>query len=243
MDEQTPIPPASTWGSRLRRVRPRPPRGALVASIVLHGLVIGLLWAAGLKLRPDMPVFETYSVTLVSPPPAEQGEPEPVVTNTPVVAEPEPPPPEPKPAPPKPRDQPRTQAPTQQPVERAAETPPAKGPDPKPVSVSGEDMDVRIDGAEFPYPEYLEDMIASLMRIFRWNGSPNLEAEVVFAIRRDGTVDRTINVVKKSGNFNFDMAAVAAVEQAGKTRAFDPLPEGLQGDRLWISFTFKPKRD
>jgi outer membrane biosynthesis protein TonB len=245
MDEQTPpTEPVSTWGMRLRHVRPRPPRGALLASILLHGLAVGGLWAAGLKLRPDMPVFETYAVTLVSPPPAELGEPEPVVTNTPVVAEPEPPPPTPDPPKPKPKEQPRTQAPSQRPVEREAETKPAKGPDPKPVSISGEGMDVRIEGAEFPYPDYLQDMVASLMRIFRWNGSPNLEATVVFAIRRDGSVERgSIDLVRKSGNFNFDAATIAAVEQAGKTGAFDPLPEGLQGDRLWISFTFKPKRD
>ena len=244
MDEQIPPPeePVSTWGSRLRHARARPPWGAWVASVLFHALMVGLLWAAGLQLRPDLPEFETYAVTLVSPPPAVLGEPEPVVTNTPVVAEPEPEPvkpPEPKPQPPRQR----TQAPTERKVERETDAAPAKGPDPKPVSISGEGMDVRIEGAAFPYPEYLEDMIASLMRIFRWNGSPNLEAEVVFAIKRDGSVERDIKLTRKSGNFNFDMAAVAAVEQAGKTRAFDPLPAGLQGDRLWISFTFKPKRD
>lgn len=215
----------------------------MFASVALHVLVVVLLWLAGLKLRPDMPEFESYRVTLSSPPAAVQGEPEPVVTNTPVVTEPEPTPPEPKPEPPKPREQPRTQAPTQRPVERTPDPQPARGPDPKPVSVSGENLDVRIEGEEFPYPEYLEDMIASLMRIFRWSGAPNLEAEVVFAIRRDGSVDRPITLTRRSGNFNFDMAAVEAVEQAGKTRAFDPLPEGLQGERLWISFTFKPKKD
>src|SRR5688572_23728189 len=244
MDEQTPQnEPASTWGSRLSARRSRPPKGALLASVLIHGLAVALLWASGVEFRTDRPAFETYAVTLVSPPPAVLGEPEPVVTNTPVVAEPEPEPakpPEPKPAPPRQR----TQAPTQRPVERETDAAPAKGPDPKPVSISGEGMDVRIEGAEFPYPEYLEDMIASLMRIFRWNGSPNLEATVVFAIKRDGSVDpSTIERVRKSGNFNFDLAAVAAVEQAGKTRAFDPLPQGLQGDRLWISFTFKPKRN
>jgi outer membrane biosynthesis protein TonB len=242
MDEQTPQnEPASTWGSRLTGRRSRPPKGALVASVLIHGLAIAVMWASGVEFRTDRPVFETYAVTLVSPPPAVQGEPEPVVTNTPVVAEPEPEPakpPEPKPAP-----RQRTQAPTERKVERETDAAPAKGPDPKPVSISGEGMDVRIEGAAFPYPEYLENMIASLMRIFRWNGSPNLEATVVFAIKRDGTVDRGIEFARKSGNFNFDAAALAAVEQAGKTRAFDPLPSGLQGERLWISFTFKPKRD
>ncbi|HUF50835.1 MAG TPA: TonB C-terminal domain-containing protein [Longimicrobiales bacterium] len=244
MDEHTtqPAEGASTWGERLRRRRPRPPRRALLGSVLLHLLVVALLWLAGVKLRPDLPEFLPYTVTLVSPPPAVAGEPEPVVTSTPVVAEAEPPPPEVTAQPPKPQP-PRTQAPAQQPVERRPDATPAKGPDPKPVSVSGENMDVRIEGQEFPYPDYLADMIANLMRIFRWTGAPNLEAEVVFAIRRDGTVDRSISLVRRSGNFNFDMAAVEAVEQAGRTRAFDPLPEGLQGDRLWISFTFKPKKD
>ena len=43
-----------------------------------------------------------------------------------------------------------------------------------------------------------------------------------------------------SGNFNFDLEAMGAVEQAGRRAAFGPLPEGWQGDRLWVRFTFLP---
>src|SRR5688500_13155236 len=154
-NEQRPEQPdyATTWGSRLRRTRTRPPRGAWIASVVLHGLVIALLWLAGADLRNNAPEFLPFSVSLVSPPPAVLGEPEPVITNAPVVAEPQPVPDTPKPeAPTTQPPKPRTQAATQRPVERVPDAAPAKGPDPKPVSVSGEDMDVRIDGQQFPYP-------------------------------------------------------------------------------------------
>ncbi|MEX1183157.1 MAG: TonB C-terminal domain-containing protein [Gemmatimonadota bacterium] len=230
----------STWGSRLRRRRSRPPRRAVAASLLLHVAVIAIMWVAGVRLRPELPDFVQYRVTLVSPPAQVLAEePEPVETITPVIIEPEPEP-EPVPVPvPKPAETPTTQAVTP-PVEKKPDPQPAKGPDPKPVAIGGEDVDVDIEGAEFPYPDYLENIMGQLRRYFRWNGPANLEAEVVFNILRDGSVGPGIRLVRKSGNFNFDLQAVEAVELAGRNRAFGTLPEGWQGDRLWISFTFKP---
>jgi periplasmic protein TonB len=240
--EQDGRPPEGTWGMRLRRRSVRPPRRFVVASVGLHLFVVGTVYAAGLH-RTRLPDFEQFRVTLVSPPAQVEAPPEPVATTTPVVA-PEPPTPEPRPEPPKPEprpEPPRTQAPRPQPVERRPEPTPAPGPDPKPVVVGGENINVVQDGREFQYPDYLDNIIMQLTRFFRWSGPANLEAEVVFHILRDGSVGG-IQVVRGSGNFGFNAQAMAAVEQAGRARAFGPLPDGWQRDRLHISYTFMPPR-
>jgi outer membrane biosynthesis protein TonB len=56
---------------------------------------------------------------------------------------------------------------------------------------------------------------------------------------RDGKV-RNIRVLKKSGNINFDLEAISAIEQAGKRGAFGPLPKGWVPNRLPIAFSFLP---
>ncbi|HEX6135355.1 MAG TPA: TonB C-terminal domain-containing protein [Longimicrobiales bacterium] len=235
---------ASTWGARLRRHRSRPPARALVASVLLHVLVIAGFWLAGIQITPE-PDFVQYRVTLVSPPPQEEGEQEEVVTPpTPVVIEPEPEPPapEPEPDPPKP-DPDAAKPPTSTPreVEKEPDPEPVKGPDPKPSTAGGENLNVQLEGEEFPYPDYLENIVRTLHNYFRWSGASNLEAEVVFYIRRDGTVGG-IRIVRKSGNFQFDLQAHEAVDRAGRTGAFGALPDGWQQDRLWISFTFEPAK-
>jgi TonB family protein len=232
---------ATSWGSRLSRPEPaRPPRRFILVSIALHLFFVGAVYAAGLRVT-RLPEFEQFRVHLVSPPAQVQGPPEPVETTTPVVTEPEPQPePEPEPQRPAP-EPPRTQAPRPQPVERTPEPEPARGPDPRPAPVGGENINVVQDGRDFQYPEYLEGIILQLTRYFRWSGPANLEAEVVFYILRDGSVGG-IQVVRGSGNFAFNAQAMAAVEQAGRARAFGPLPGGWQRDRLHISYTFLPPR-
>jgi outer membrane biosynthesis protein TonB len=231
----------STWGTRLRRHPAQPPRGAVVASVLVHVGAVAGMWAAGIALRPNVPEFVQYRVTLVSPPAQVQApQPQPVQTTTPVVADPEPPPPE-RPQAERPPERPQTQAPTPRPDPEPRPPEPARGPDPKPVTVGGENININIEGAEFPYPDYLAHITQTLVNYFRWNGPPNLEAEVVFHIQRDGSAGG-IRVARRSGDFNFNLQAVEAVEQAGRARAFGPLPDDWQGDRLWISFTFYPRR-
>jgi periplasmic protein TonB len=240
---------ASTWGARLRRRRQKPPPTALVTSLLLHVAFVGALWAAGLQLRPE-PEFIQYRVTLVSPPPQEAGEPtpEPPAPTTPVVVdepEPEPPAPQPEPQPEVPKPTPPRPTPpkpaeaTPKPVER--EPAPTRGRDPRPSTAGGENLRVQQEGEEFPYQDYLDNIVRQLHRMFRWNGPANLEAEVVFYIQRDGTVGG-LRLVRRSGNFDFDLAAHEAVDRSGRTGAFGPLPDGWQPDRLWISFTFEPPK-
>jgi TonB family protein len=254
----------TTWGTRLRRQTKRPPARFILASVGLHLFVVGALYAAGMRV-PRLPEFEQFKVNLVSPPPQVQGPPEPVQTTTPVVTpeppkpeppKPEPPKPEPpKPEPPKPKPEPpkaqpeprpeparpQTQAARSQPVERKPEPKPATGPDPKPVATGGENINVVQDGRDFQYPDYLENIMIQLTRYFRWSGPANLEAEVVFHINRDGSVGG-IRIVRRSGTFQFDAQASNAVEQAGRAKAFGPLPADWQRDRLHISYTFMPPR-
>jgi outer membrane biosynthesis protein TonB len=113
-----------------------------------------------------------------------------------------------------------------------------KNADPR-TRVGGEGLDVHIAGEAFPYPDYLENIIRQLNRYFRWNGAPTLETKIGFEIMRDGTV-RNIRVLEKSGNFNFDLDAISAVESAGKSNAFGALPKGFVPDRLPVAFKFLP---
>jgi TonB family protein len=245
MDEQGRTPadaPDSSWGARLRRHRARPPRRFVIASVGLHAAIVALLLASGLRFSRPIE-YQQFRVTLVSPPPVQAAPvPEPVTqTTTPVIVETTPPPPQPKPEPPKPHPL-RTQAPQQRPPEPKPEPPkPARGPDPKPAAVGGENIQVVQAGQEFMFPEYLENIMLQLYRYFRWSGPATLEAELTFYINRDGSVGG-IRVVNRSGNFQFDSGAVEAVDQAGRARAFGALPTGWQADRLYVRYTFKPDR-
>jgi outer membrane biosynthesis protein TonB len=228
------------WGSGLRRRGVRPGRGALLGSVLLHTAFIASFWAGGLQTQRDLPDFVQYRVKLYSPPPTVKGPPTPVEQTTAAVVTP--PRPEPVKQPSEPKTAPRTQAALPKQVEKkASDAKPATGENPKPGAVGGEGIDVDIEGQEFPYPEYLAGIQLALIRHFRWNGAPNLSADVVFYIERDGSAGG-IRVVRKSGNFRFDLQAHEAVEQAGRARAFGRLPADWQGDKLLIMNTFAPQR-
>lgn len=215
----------------------KPGRTAVVSSAVLHLLLAaGMLVGTMVKGETDPIEYKVYKVDLYSPPPQELGEPE-APKPQPAIVRPETPketvarektPPAPKPQPAKPV------------ATGTGKSDVAKGRNPDPKSlVGGEGVDVHMDGEDFPYPEYLNNIILQLNRYFRWDGAPNLEAKVGFEIMRDGTV-RRIRVIKKSGNINFDLEAVSAIEQAGKRGAFGALPQGWVNDRLPVSFSFLP---
>jgi outer membrane biosynthesis protein TonB len=234
-DPQQPPEPPSSWGRRLRRDRSGPPRRFVAASVGLHLGIVAVFVLAGIRLR-SVPPMEQFRVTLISPPPQVQGPPEPVETSSPVAVTPEPPKPVPKPEPVK--EPPRTQAPKPKPVEKKPDPTPPKGPDPKPAPVGGENIQLEQDGREFQYPEYLENIALQINRYFRWNGPADLEAEVIFYILRNGSVGG-IRVVRKSGNFRFDLQTAEALDEIGRARAFGALPEGWQRDRLYVSYTFQ----
>ncbi|MGH7657242.1 MAG: TonB C-terminal domain-containing protein, partial [Gemmatimonadales bacterium] len=147
--------------------------------------------------------------------------------------EPEPETPEPEPAP--------IQTPEEtEPVPEAAEKPVTPLPGETP-STGSDIANVKTPGLEFPYPNYLRNIVAQVLR--RWNrptGPSELRAEVSFLIMRDGSV-RDIRFVTPSGNFSFDLAAQGAIEAAANTRAFGALPDGYPADILPVSFFFSPR--
>lgn len=216
----------------------KPGGTAVVGSVVLHLLLVGgMLVGTFMKGEPDEIEYKVYKVDLYSPPPQQLGEPE-APKPQPAIVRPEAPKEtvvkEKTPAP-APKPQPKKPVST-----GTGKSDVAKGrnPDPKTL-VGGEGVDVHMEGEDFPYPEYLNNIILQLNRYFRWDGAPNLESKVAFEIMRDGTV-RRIRVLQKSGNINFDLEAVSAIEQAGKRGAFGPLPKGWVADRLPVSFSFLP---
>lgn len=223
------------------RRRERPGKKHLYASAGIHVVVVILAWSAQVSVT-DPSQFITYQITLVSPPPAEEAsEPEPVVEEEVVVETPE--------------FQPEEEPPpvVEEEVEeeeRPTPTPTPPPPDPEPVeepgdpepgeTVSGEDLNIRMEGLRRDFPEYYGNIIRQIQRCFDYRGGGRLETAVVFYISRDGTVDGgTIDFFVRSGNVNFDYAAMGAVECAGNGR-FGPLPEDLGLDRLPILFSFKP---
>jgi outer membrane biosynthesis protein TonB len=62
----------------------------------------------------------------------------------------------------------------------------------------------------------------------------------VFVIHRDGSVS-DIGWAQKSGDTAFDLEAQGAVEAAGRSLVFGPLPEGYPRDQLRVSFYFDPR--
>src|SRR4051812_32831771 len=105
----------------------------------------------------------------------------------------------------------------------------------------GSDLaNVDLGGTDFPFPVYQRNIVNAIAQNFpRQNGA--YRAEVMFVIRRDGSVDLDgAQVVTRSGNYVFDNAALAAVEAAANKKLFGPLPAGFRDDALTVIFKFDP---
>jgi periplasmic protein TonB len=242
--------------ARILRASPRPgtrPGGAAVtASILLHGaLALAAWWSLGRGSAAPRTDFRVYRVNIVSPPPQAFGAPTlaPPVVNPAKDARPDakaaaPPAPAPKAAA---RLVEKQSAAAKKAADAAARgkssaQAPARGWKPHPdAAVGGSGINVQMQGEEFPYPGYLENIILQISRFFRWSGSPDLVAEAYFVINRDGSVS-DIQVTRSSGSVAFDITVRGAIEVAGNRHAFGRLPKGFQGDRLPVSFYFQPPR-
>ncbi len=244
--------------ARILRVGPRPGARpgptAVVVSLGLHALVaFGAWWGFQHEAPPPRATFRVYRVNIVSPPPQAYGPPTlgpPVVNpakNAAPTAKPAAPPAPavkvtPKPKPEKAAKAPPRKTSTEAAKSKAGAQAPARGWKPHPdAAVGGSGINVQLEGEEFPYPGYLENIILQISRFFRWNGSPDLRAEAYFVINRDGSVG-DIQVTRSSGSFQFDLTVRGAIEAAGQRKAFGRLPRGFEGDRLPISFYFQPPR-
>jgi protein TonB len=210
----------------------------MVGSAMVHVAVAGLLFThvQSSKVGP-----QAYAVDLVALPAP--------TTKKKLPTEAPPRPPEDKPAPvkpqPKPTKAPAVPTPKPQPRDSNKE-PPAKTKAPEAplegvTPSTGTDVaTIKTPGLEFPFPEYLENIVSQVYR--NWDrdaAQQNRTAVLSFLIRRDGTV-ADIRFVTRSGSFSFDLSAQGAIEASANAHAFGPLPDGWDADVLPVTFQFEP---
>jgi protein TonB len=111
-----------------------------------------------------------------------------------------------------------------------------------PTGGTGNDVaTVRTEGIEFPFPGYLTNIVRQIALNFSpRNPNAPLKAEVMFLIRRDGSVT-AFRFLSRSGSYAFDLECQGAVEAVAAARAFGPLPAGFTDDVLPVIFSFDPK--
>lgn len=239
-----------------RTVRDRSGRAAgTIGTLLVHLGLVGFLIAAVKAPPPGPPVYAVDLVAAPAPTPDQKPAPEAVQREsapTPEPATPTPPTPTAKPAPiatkpapkappkptPKPTPAPPTNTSKEPPPRTTAPATPAPGETP---STGSDAVTVKTPGLDFPYPEYLRNIVAQVYK--RWDrpsGNIALKAEVSFMILRDGSV-KNIHFVTPSGSFSFDLGAQGAVEAAGNAGSFGALPDGYPADVLPVSFFFTPR--
>ena len=215
---------------------------SIAASALLHAAIV----MAFLSLRPSRPpaLPPIYRVNIIAaaPGPPARG----VVT--PPAATPEP---ETK-APPRPKSDEFVPIKTKTPPRRTPKlATPSVSPErvdrntPAPVAGGGETggrgtdvANIRTEGIEFPFPGYLENIVREIALRFRPPRGSALKAEVMFLIRRDGSITG-FRFLQRSGSFTFDLEAQGAVEAAASR--FGPLPGGFREDVLPVIFSFDPR--
>lgn len=225
---------------------------SLLGSVVFHAGVFSLAVLAT-RTAPQPLTFITYEVEIVSPPPApaEETADTPVQEDELVVERPEPEPesepeqavPEPEAEPEPAETEPETTEPESTPPEPERE-PEATTADAEPdeeSELSGEDLEVRMEGLRRDFPEYYGNIIRQISRCFRPpTGLPGgLRTTVFFWIRQDGTVT-DVQFVEQSGNPDFDYEALGAIADCAGQGRFGSLPSELPYERLPIQFTFRP---
>ena len=228
-----------------------PLAGPLGIAVLLHGGVIAVALVLSARNAP-VPLPPVYQVNIVAAPPGERaiGEVRPAPTRPePEPVAPAPPraetPPNAMPAPPtapaeRPRRQqaPATPNPTAERPKPAEKAPRAGG---GPTGGTGTDVaTVRTAGIPFPYPGYLNNIVRQIALRFKPEPGSPLSAEVMFLIRRDGTVS-DMRFVRRSGDYSFDLEAQGAIEAAAGARAFGTLPDGFADDVLPVFFSFDPR--
>lgn len=225
--------------TRTARIVTNVPLG-LVGTIAVHGVALTFFLASASGARSAPP---TYRVHLVAAPDLTPGQrPAPPAVER-EAAPKEPPAPTAKPAPkntvspaappPVADSKKREAAPRTNPVTRLPGEAPSTGSDVATVST---------EGVEFPFPEFLQNIVSQVLR--RWQrplDNTPLEAEVGFMVHRDGSVT-DLQFVKRSGNFAFDLEAQGAIEEAGRFKAFGTLPDGWVPDVLFVRFYFSGQR-
>jgi protein TonB len=212
-----------------------------IGSVLVHAAAV--LFLVSQVGKSTSSAQQVYAVDLVARPAATpkkrlatEATPRPPVEKpAPVKPKPTPPPktpPKPEPKPPAPTEPDR-----EAPPPTATETPPVEGATP---STGTDAATIKTPGLDFPYPEYLRNIVNQIYERWEREDDPRPRtAEISFLIRRDGSV-HDIRFVNRSGSFAFDLGAQGAVEAAGNSLAFGPLPDGWEADVLPVSLNFKP---
>ena len=225
-------------------MKPRVENGGrigLVGTVLVHGVALVLLLSSVTGARHAPP---TYRVRLLAAPAPGQEERRAPAAVPREAEELTPPAPTKRPAP---KSTVSRAAPPPTPDanrrEAAPRTTPQNPPLPGETPSTGNDVaTVSTEGVEFPFPEYLQNIVSQVLR--RWQRplqSTPLEAEVSFFVHRDGSVT-DLQFIRRSGNFAFDLEAQGAIEEAGKFNAFGPLPDGWRPDVLFVRFYFSGRR-
>jgi outer membrane biosynthesis protein TonB len=139
------------------------------------------------------------------------------------------------------RAQPR---PTPEPTRPATPAPrptPSRGADPSPTSAGGDNLAIRTEGAVCPSEAYCNNIAAMVQRYFRRPPDSYADrGDVCFRIARDGSV-ADLEVQRLRGSFQFRLALLEAVEQAGQRNSFGPLPRAFGSDWLPVCVGVSPQ--
>jgi len=212
---------------------------AVTGTVFVHGLVIVLLFGTP-SGRTRLP--PTYRVRLIAAPAADmESRKAPEAFERPAEEKPAPIPAAKRPqstvsraTPPPTQDQTRREA--------APRTTSSTTPLPGEKPSTGNDVaTVSTEGVAFPFPEYLQNMMSQVLRLWPPEQKSALEAEVSFLIHRDGSVT-DLQFTRRSGSFAFDLEAQGVIEEAGNRRLFGALPDGWKPDVLYVRFYFAPRR-
>ncbi len=218
---------------------PTPVGMAVTGTVFVHGLVIVLLFGTP-SGRTRLP--PTYRVRLIAAPAADmESRKAPEAFERPAEEKPAPIPAAKRPqstvsraTPPPTQDQTRREA--------APRTTSSTTPLPGEKPSTGNDVaTVSTEGVAFPFPEYLQNMMSQVLRLWPPEQKSALEAEVSFLIHRDGSVT-DLQFTRRSGSFAFDLEAQGVIEEAGNRRLFGALPDGWKPDVLYVRFYFAPRR-
>lgn len=215
---------------------------SLGASALVHGGVLATLLIVGARgTQIQAPI---YRVELIAAPRGDRaiGVVEPIQTPTAETPKVTTPPPSEVPTPAKERPAPRrtpTRA-TPTPAAQSKRTQAAPKAGGGPEGGTGTDVtNVRTEGINFPFPQYLNNIVRQIQLRFKPRNAGNLVTEVVFFIRRDGSM-QDLQILRRSGSLAFDLEAQGAIEAVSAARAFGPLPAGWGDDVLKVIFTFEP---